>query len=111
MTTNPGAGLVDAIGDQAAADSAAFKQAYKLGYEAGAVVGRTQLSNEILTEEKRFARHMSTITRMLSHAELEERRWGPGGREHFGDPRPGDYMGGPVDWDASEPVAARDEVA
>ena len=27
------------------------------------------------------------------HAELEERRWGPGGREHFADPRPGDYPG------------------
>jgi hypothetical protein len=25
-------------------------------------------------------------------AELEQRRWGPGGREHFGDPRPGDYV-------------------
>jgi hypothetical protein len=25
-------------------------------------------------------------------AELELLRWGPGGREHFGDPRPGDYM-------------------
>jgi hypothetical protein len=33
-----------------------------------------------------------------SHAELERRRWGPGGREHFGDPRPDDYMGGPVPW-------------
>ena len=28
-----------------------------------------------------------------SHAELEERRWGPGGRAHFADPRPGDYPG------------------
>ena len=27
------------------------------------------------------------------HAELEARRWGPGGREHFGDRRPGDYPG------------------
>ena len=27
------------------------------------------------------------------HAELEERRWGPEGREHFGDPRPGDFPG------------------
>jgi hypothetical protein len=27
------------------------------------------------------------------HAELEEKRWGPGGREHFADPRPGDYPG------------------
>jgi hypothetical protein len=27
------------------------------------------------------------------HAEMEERRWGPGGRQHFADPRPGDYAG------------------
>ena len=27
---------------------------------------------------------------------LESERWGPGGREHFADPRPGDYTGGPV---------------
>ena len=25
---------------------------------------------------------------------LEILRWGPGGREHFGDPRPGDFLGG-----------------
>jgi len=29
----------------------------------------------------------------ISHAELEERRWGPGGRARFGDPRPGDFPG------------------
>ena len=28
-----------------------------------------------------------------SHAEFEERRWGPGGRAHFADPRPGDFPG------------------
>jgi hypothetical protein len=28
-----------------------------------------------------------------SHSELELRRWGPGGREHYGDPQPGDYQG------------------
>ena len=28
-----------------------------------------------------------------SHAELEEKRWGPGGRAHFADPRPGDFPG------------------
>ena len=27
------------------------------------------------------------------HAELEVKRWGPGGREHFADPRPGDFPG------------------
>jgi hypothetical protein len=26
-----------------------------------------------------------------SHAELEARRWGPGGRQAFGTPRPGDF--------------------
>jgi hypothetical protein len=29
----------------------------------------------------------------MSHAELEARRWGPGGRAHFADPRPGDFPG------------------
>ena len=28
-----------------------------------------------------------------SHAELEERRWGPGGRARFAEPRPGDFPG------------------
>src|ERR1700733_10346222 len=28
-----------------------------------------------------------------SNAELEERRWGPGGRAHFADPRLGDFPG------------------
>jgi hypothetical protein len=28
-----------------------------------------------------------------SHAELEERRWGPGGRAHYADPRPSDFPG------------------
>lgn len=31
--------------------------------------------------------------RSPGYAELERRRWGPGGREHFGDPRPGDFPG------------------
>jgi len=31
------------------------------------------------------------ISNRPDHAELERRRWGPGGREHFGDPRPGGY--------------------
>lgn len=28
----------------------------------------------------------------IPNGELEERRWGPGGREHFADPRPGDWL-------------------
>jgi hypothetical protein len=30
---------------------------------------------------------------MVLDAELEARRWGPAGREHFADPRPGDFPG------------------
>jgi hypothetical protein len=30
---------------------------------------------------------------LVLNAELEARRWGPGGREHFADARPGDYPG------------------
>jgi len=30
---------------------------------------------------------------IVRDAELEAARWGPGGREHFADPRPGDFRG------------------
>jgi hypothetical protein len=31
--------------------------------------------------------------------EIEKRRYPPDGREHFAVPRPGDYAGGPVEWE------------
>ena len=40
----------------------------------------------------RWARTAAAV-RGPAHAELEERRWGPGGREHFADARPGDFPG------------------
>ena len=44
-----------------------------------------------------MARRWDQIARPVASgppfAEIEERRWGPEGREHFGDPRPGDYPG------------------
>jgi hypothetical protein len=33
------------------------------------------------------------VARGVSHAELEDRRWGPGGRAQFAAPRPGDFPG------------------
>lgn len=30
---------------------------------------------------------------LVLDAELDARRWGPGGRAHFADPRPGDFPG------------------
>ena len=38
-------------------------------------------------------------------AELERRRWGPGGRAHFADPRPADHRGGPIAHDARDGAA------
>jgi hypothetical protein len=40
--------------------------------------------------------HKRAQKAVVRHAELELARWGPGGREHFADPRPGDFTGGPV---------------
>ena len=40
----------------------------------------------------RWARTAAAV-RGPAHTELEERRWGPGGREHFADARPGDFPG------------------
>lgn len=67
--------LVAQISNQAAAADAAFRDAYRLGYTAGVEVGRQQLGNEILAEEARFSAHMSTITRMRAHADLEALRY------------------------------------
>ena len=47
--------------------------------------------------EAEMARRWDRIARPaaygISHADLEQRRWGPGGRAHFADPRPGDFPG------------------
>ena len=42
---------------------------------------------------ERWAEIAQPASRSVSHAEMEERRWGPGGREHFADPRPSDFPG------------------
>jgi hypothetical protein len=42
---------------------------------------------------RRWAEAAQPVTRGVSHTELEQRRWGPGGRAHFTDPRPGDFPG------------------
>ena len=53
-------------------------------YEAGYAAAEADM-------DARWNRIARAAVRGPSHAELEEKRWGPGGREHFADPRPGDY--------------------
>ena len=64
-------GLVDAVGRQAEADAAAFREAYTLGFEAGRRVGRTQVGHE-LAELDRRGRQLADLP---AYAELEARRW------------------------------------
>jgi hypothetical protein len=43
--------------------------------------------------DTKAAQH-AVYNHLKSAAELQRQRWGRRGREHFGDPRPGDYPGG-----------------
>jgi hypothetical protein len=66
-------------------------QSGREAYEAGRQAGYRQAKAE---EEARWRQAPRTVVHGgPSHAQMEARRWGPGGREHFADPRPGDFPG------------------
>jgi hypothetical protein len=70
----------------AEAESRYRNQVGRLMYEAG----RREAEAEMAARWDEIAR---AAIRGPSHAELDERRWGSGGRAHFADPRPGDFPG------------------
>lgn len=88
--------LIGRLARQAEADDAAFRDAYRLGFESGVVVGRRQLSNELVELDRRRAEYVDGIVESSPYAELERRRW-DGRREDFGRPRPGDFAGVPAE--------------
>lgn len=59
---------------------------YRAGYEAA-------LGDREADADAWWHQHGRALVDGPTHAELEARRWGPGGREHFADPRPGDFPG------------------
>jgi hypothetical protein len=67
------------------AESRYRNQVGRLMYEAG----RREAEAEMAAQWSR----VSAVVRGPDLAEIDERRWGPGGREHFADARPGDYPG------------------
>jgi len=86
----------DEIRPQLARERAAYErgrtEAQREAYERGRGDERTErdrLWNEAATPIARGG---------PGHAQLEERRYGPDGRKAFGQPRQGDYMGGPVEF-------------
>jgi hypothetical protein len=70
----------------------AWREGRREGYAAGYRAGYDRAHRELEAAWHEIADPASR--RGIPWAELEQRRWGPGGREHFGDPRPGDYLGG-----------------
>jgi hypothetical protein len=66
------------------------REMYQAGQRAGFQAGYRQADAD---EAARWAQIARPVARGISHAELEQRRWGPGGRAHFADPRPGDFPG------------------
>jgi len=66
------------------------REMYQAGQRAGFQAGYRQANTD---EAAQWAKVTRSVARGISHAELEQRRWGPGGRAHFADPRPGDFPG------------------
>lgn len=64
-------------------------QWYAAGVEHGFALGYAAAEADIADAWHQLARELD----QPQHADLEVRRWGPGGRAHFGDPRPGDFQG------------------
>jgi hypothetical protein len=69
----------------------AWRDGYQTGHATGYDAGYTRGAQ--LLEAEWPAVVATVVACGPSLAELELLRWGPGGREHFADPRPGDYPG------------------
>jgi hypothetical protein len=65
------------------------REMYQAGHADGYRAGYAQAEADQAARWNQAARAIDGPAR----AELEERRWGPDGRAHFADPRPGDFPG------------------
>ncbi len=69
------------------------RDAFQAGMAFGAARVREALLQEQAETQRQLAEQLTPVLMSPTLAELETRRWGPGGRAHFGDPRPGDFPG------------------
>lgn len=79
-----------ALSDERDTHLARLLAAEQAAYRAGYADGFRDAGEELFAAYRALP---PVVIEGESLAELEARRWGPGGREHFGDPRPGDYPG------------------
>ncbi len=79
------------------------REAFQAGMALGAAQAREALLQEQAEAQRQLAARLTPALMSPTLAELETRRWGPGGRAHFGDPRPGDFPGRGSDAHAGTP--------
>ena len=85
------AGELLELSDENEARSRGLLDAERRAYAAGYRDGHADACREADEDWRRMP--PLRIAAGVTYAELERRRYGAGGREHFGDPRPGDYTG------------------
>ncbi|MDL4772916.1 hypothetical protein [Actinomadura xylanilytica] len=83
---------------------------FGVGFVAGEDVGYGRAHAEMDRAWADLAAKVRGLASSPKHDELERRRW-DGRRENFGRPRPGDYLGGPVEWETGRPVRGRGTAA
>jgi hypothetical protein len=69
------------------------REAFQAGMALGDARAREALLREQAEAQRQLTAQLMPVLMSPTLAELETRRWGPGGRAHFGDPRPGDFPG------------------
>jgi hypothetical protein len=79
--------------------AAAEKAGYERGFENGLERGRREYfaERESDWEALKFFR-LNALFKQPDYVEMEKYRYGPGGKLMAGEPRDGDYTGGPVEW-------------
>jgi hypothetical protein len=96
MTADPVAAAIEEA-TRAEAETRYRLQLARESFQAGLAVGAARAREALLAEQAEAQRQAATALMPVllspSYAELEQRRWGPGGRAHFADPRPGDFPG------------------
>lgn len=75
--TQGAADLVEEIGDRAAADLAAFRDAYRLGFETGVTVGEQRANAEILAEDEQITADRKMLQVRAELAALRSQPSGP----------------------------------
>jgi len=96
VTVDPVAAAIQEA-EHAEAETRYRWQLARESFQAGLALGAARAREAVLREQAEAQRLAAAelMPALLSpdHAELEQRRWGPGGRAHFADPRPGDFRG------------------